>query len=150
MPDGTFAAIACGDFLILDLGATPLAVPHAGFDLIYYEREIALPTSRIMLDWVAIDLCADAACTTAYTVFFWGDDNADLNTNIGAANYLPPEYDNLPIPLSDLFGAPPYQTGIAIDVDGIAPPGAYRWVRIRSPLGGDNDPAEVDAIEVLP
>ncbi|MGQ0604711.1 MAG: hypothetical protein ACT4QE_23775 [Anaerolineales bacterium] len=132
------------------MGAVPIIAPHASYDLIYYEREITSPSGRIMLDWVAIDVCTDAACTTAYTVFVWGDANPDFNTNIGQAGYLPPELDNQVIPLTDLAGTPPYQTGIAIDVDAVAPPGTYGWVRIRSPFGGDNDPAEIDALDVLP
>lgn len=146
-PDGQFAALACGAFLIVDLGASPIIAPHAGYDLVYYERES--PAGFISMDWVIVDVCADAACLTAYTILNWGDGLADFNTHIGAV-HGPPEADNHTIPLADLWGAWPFQTGVAIDVDAVAPPGVYGWVRIRAPLGGANDPAEVDLIEVLP
>lgn len=99
-----------------------------------------------MLDWVIVDVCADSSCSTAYTVFYWGNATADFNTNIGALGYGPPESDNQLIPSTDLWGS----TGIAMDVDAVAPAGAYQWIRIQTPLGGANDPAEVDALEVLP
>jgi len=113
------------------------------YDLVYYERDTG---SSIMLDWVIVDVCADSSCSTAYTAFYWGNATADFNTNIGALGYGPPESDNQLIPSTDLWGS----TGIAIDVDAVAPAGAYQWIRIQSPLGGSNDPAEVDALEVLP
>jgi hypothetical protein len=50
-----------------------------------------------------------------------------------------------------LYGTAPYTTGIAIDIDGVAPAGTYQYVRIYSPPGGpDGYGPEVDAIEVLP
>ena len=46
--------------------------------------------------------------------------------------------------------SPGIYTGIAIDVDALGiPANQYRYVRIFSPNVG-NDPAEVDALEVLP
>jgi len=99
-----------------------------------------------LLDWVIVDVCADSSCATSYTVFYWGNAFADPNTNIGALGYGPPEADNQSIPQTDLWGS----TGIAIDVDAVAPAGTYQWIRIQSPLGDANDPAEVDALEVLP
>jgi hypothetical protein len=134
--------------LLLDLSAAPLTLPHAGDDLIYYERES--PPGFISLDQVLIEVCADAACLTAFPVFNWGDGAADLNTHLGLLGYGAPEADNQIIPLADLRGTPPYQTGIAIDVDAVAPADVYPWIRITSPLGGANDPTEVDAVEVLP
>lgn len=113
------------------------------YDLVYYVRDTG---GGIMLDWVIMDACADASCSTAYTIFYWGNATADTNTNIGVAGYGPPESDNQVIPSADLWGS----TGIAIDVDMVAPAGAYQWIRIYAPLGGPNDPSEVDALEVLP
>jgi hypothetical protein len=117
------------------------------YDLVYYEHDAG---GGIQLDWVTVDVCADPSCTVAFTVFDWGHGGVDTNTNIGVAGYGPPESDNQFIPYANLWGAAPYQTGIAIDVDMAAPAGTYQWVRIYSPMGGDNDPAEVDAVEVLP
>jgi hypothetical protein len=126
------------------LGVTPLVVPHAGFDLVYYEQE-ALP-GFIALDWVIVEICSDPVCAVSpIVVFNWGG-GVTANTNVSGF----PENDNELIPMSALWGTPPYQTGVAIDVDGLAPAGTYRWVRLTSPFGGDDDGSEVDAIEVLP
>jgi hypothetical protein len=117
------------------------------YDLVYYENNTG---SGILLDWVIVDVCADSSCTAAFTVFYWGNASADTNTNIGVAGYGPPESDNQSIPYADLWGSAPNQTGIAMDVDMAAPAGTYQWVRIYAPPDGANDPAEVDAVEVLP
>ena len=103
-----------------------------------------------MLDWVVVEVCPDAACATSYQVFYWGNASADLNTNIGAI-YGPPEIDNQSIPNADLYGTSPFQTGIAIDLDSVSgiPDGTYPYVRLYSPLGGGNDAAQVDALEVI-
>jgi hypothetical protein len=149
-PDGELAAVACGTVIIIDLQSNPIVISGSmdpDYDLVYYERGVG---GGIMLDWVMIDVCTDASCATAYTVFYWGNGVADANTSIGALGYGPPEADNQPIPSADLWGSAPYQTGIAIDVDLAAPAGAYQWIRIYAPPGGSNDPSEVDAVEVLP
>jgi hypothetical protein len=153
-PDGGFASIACGDFIIVNLGASPItvnpSVPHAGYDLVYYERENPVGSSEVMLDWVIVEI-GSSPSGPWYPVFNWYDNVVDTNTNVGQSIYGSGEQDNKSIPFSVLYGSSPYRTGIAIDVDTLAPPpGIYTWVRIRSPLGGDNDPAEVDSIQVLP
>ncbi len=102
------------------------------------------------MDWVIIEVCTDAACSTAYQVFNWYNGVIDTNTNIGAAGYTPGEPDNAPIPAAVLRASGSYQTGIEIDIDAVAPPGIYQYIRISVPLGGDNDAGEVDSIEVLP
>jgi hypothetical protein len=137
--------------MIVNLGASITVnpgMPHAGYDLVYYEREN--PAGSIMLDWVIVEI-GKSSSGPWYPVFNWYDGALDSNTNIAAMGYGSPEQDNMLIPVSVLYGSPPYQTGIEIDVDAVAPPpGLYNWVRISSPIGGDNDPAEVDAVEVLP
>jgi hypothetical protein len=138
--------IGCGGDLILDLGATPITVPHVSFDLVYYEREN--PLGFVALDWVIVEI-GTSATGPWIQVFNWGDGVPDNNTNI-ASYSAGGELDNESIPLTDLYGTPPFQTGVSIDVDGLAGPGSYGWVRISSPLGGSNDPSEVDAIEILP
>jgi hypothetical protein len=117
--------------------------------MIYYERENPAGSSEVMLDWVIVEI-ATSSNGPWYPVFNWYDNVIDTNTNVGQSVYGYGEQDNKPIPFSVLYGSTPYQTGIAIDVDGIAPPGVYTLLRIRSPLGGDNDPAEVDSVQVLP
>jgi hypothetical protein len=115
--------------------------------MIYYERAV---TTTVALDWVVIQL-SDTLTGTWTTIFNWGDDIYDANTNIpiGYVTDSDGEADNELI----LTGYPPpppvSQTGIIIDVEAIAP-GSYRYIRILSPLGGDNDPTEIDAIEIFP
>jgi hypothetical protein len=140
--------------MIVNLGANPITVnptlPHAGYDVIYYERENPAGSNQIMMDWVIVEI-ATSSSGPWYPIFNWYDNVIDSNTNVGQSIYGAGELDNEAIPDSVLYGSLPYKTGIAIDVDMVAPPpGVYSWVRISSPLGGDNDPAEVDAVEVLP
>jgi len=113
------------------------------------------------MDWVILQISTDG--TSWYTIFYWGDGNPDLNSNV--AGYLP-ETDNLPIPLSALYGSLPYQTGIEIDVDGAlgvavpgeladtvpgpVPNGSYRYLRIYSPLGGADNGLQFDSLQILP
>jgi hypothetical protein len=130
---------------VLDLGINPIVVPHSGYDLVDYELEN--PPGVVSMDWVIID-AGPTAGGPWITVFNWGDDVADMNSNL-AAYGADGEGDNENIPTSAFYGTT-YMTGIAIDVDGLLAPGSYQWVRIRSPLGGGNDGSHVDAIQVLP
>ena len=100
-----------------------------------------------MLDWVIIEV-RNCSGGSWYPVFSWYDGIVDNNTNVATAGFSG-EQDNKLISTGALYGSP-YQTGIAIDVDAVVPPDTYNCVRIRSPLGGDNDPAEVDSVQVLP
>jgi FlaG/FlaF family flagellin (archaellin) len=143
-PDGSFLTLGCGQSYTADLGAGPITT-HAGYDFVYYERAAGV---NIQVDQVIVDICIDAACTTSYTVFNWGDGVIATNTNIGVLGYSPGEPDNQIIPQSVLYGASPLQTGITIDVDAVAPAGTYRYVRITSPTSVDG--SEVDALQVLP
>jgi hypothetical protein len=132
----------------VNLGANIIVsgAPDTSYDLVYYENEN--PAGNIMLDWVIVEI-GNCSSGSWYPVFTWYDGILDSNTNVAAAGYGIGEQDNKMIPIGVLYGSP-YQTGIAIDVDAIAPPGLYNCVRIRSPFGGDNDPAEVDSVQVLP
>lgn len=147
-PNGQFATVACGKSIILIMDAAILVTgAEPAFDLVYYEIEYA--PGIIEMDWVVVEigLTSDGPW---FPIFNWGDNVLDANTNIGQLGYgLNGEPDNLPIPTSDLYGTP-LGTGIAIDADAVVPPGSYTWIRIVSPLGGDNDGPQVDAIEVLP
>jgi hypothetical protein len=149
-PDGAFHTIGCGQSIIVDLGGSPI-VTHAGYDLVYYERYTAAGPG-IYMDSVVVEVCSDASCTTTYTVFDWNDGALDLNTNIGAGGYTPGEPDNEPIPEGALYGTPPFQVGITIDVDAVAPSGTYGYLRLSAPaMGGSvTDGAEVDSVEILP
>ena len=145
-PDGAYLTLGCGQTYIVDLGGNPI-ITHAGYDIVYYER---LSSGNVLMDTVTVAVCTDPACSTKYLVFHWGDGALDTNTNIGAAGYTPGEPDNALIPPSALYGSSPYQTGITIDVDAVAPSGTYRFISIHSFGGGDWLGAEIDAIEVLP
>ncbi len=136
--------------MIVDLGAPNAITVNGGaetaFDLVYYENEN--PATMINLDWVIVEIGRSDSGPWVQ-VFYWGDGLLDSNTNIGQAGYgAGSEPDNQPIPFADLYGG--NSPGVAIDVDAFAPTGNYRWLRITTPLGGDNDAAEVDAIMSLP
>lgn len=153
--DNIWQDIYPGGFIVLDMGEANGVIDgdeYGGYDLVHYERDLDL-LGIVYMDWIQIELSVDQS--TWYTVFYWGDDdptNTD-NTNIAVyGNDADGEVDNEPIPISDLWPSnttPVYQTGIAIDIRGLAPSGyAYRYIRILCPLGGD-DPSHVDSIERL-
>ena len=159
-PDGSFASLPCGGLLILDLpelGYAPidLSVPDSAYDLVFYERKLP-PQDRdlIELDWVnvAVGPGPSGSCATSdwYIGFNWGDGVVTNNGHLGNSF---PEIDNQEIPLSALWGVYPLQTGVAIDLDSLSldiPPGMYPCIRIISPFNyPDNDPSEVDALEIL-
>jgi hypothetical protein len=146
LPNGTFAHIQCGSYLDIDLDnvGTPHITSHAGYDFVDYEQAAC---SGICLDWVQIDVCGDP-CTSWVTVFNWGDDIPDTNTNVAAFS-AGGELDNEDIPAAALLNG----SGVTIDVDplGPVPSGGYRYIRIWSPINWpNNDGAEVDSIDVVP
>jgi len=85
-----------------------------------------------------------------YTVFNWGDNNADTNTNMDfnilPNPQIPPEGDQRDIPAASLYNG----TGIAIDVDAIVPPGIYSYIRFIAPPGDADGQTEIDALDILP
>ena len=143
-PDGTIYDVPCGGSITLDLGATPINT-GVGYDLVFYESQNG---SDVHVDWVTIEV----GTTTGnwYTVFLWGNGTIDGNTSLGAAGYILGEPDNYIVPAvaPQFVGSPPYITGIAIDIDAVAPAGVYQYVRISSPPL-DTDGAQVDAVQVL-
>jgi len=72
-------------------------------------------------------------------IFYWGDSNSGNNGDVPPI-YYPPENDNQQIGMSELYN----QTGIRNNVGG-----TYRYVLIEAPPSC-GDPAQVDAVEVLP
>lgn len=88
--------------------------------------------------------------TNWYTVFNWGDNIADANSNMNfnilPNPQVPEEADQRAIPTSALY--PP--TGIAIDIDAIALPGTYSYIRFTAPPGDSDNQTEIDAVEILP
>ena len=148
-PNGSVAELQCGGYIDLDLDSAgaPRITSHPGYDLVDYE---ATGCAGTCLDWVQIDVCDDP-CSGWVTVFNWGDDIPDTNTNV-AAYAAGGETNNKSIPAAALNCANGYCTGITIDVDPFGvPPGGYRYLRIWSPINWpDNDGAQVDSIEIVP
>lgn len=150
LPNGTIAEIGCGQSIVVDLGAANAIVVNGGaepaYDLVYYEAED--PTASIGLDWVIIEVGTSSSGPWV-PVFYWGNHVPDQNTNVWQNGYgTSNEPDNRSIPFSALYGG--NSPGVAIDVDDVAPPNTYQWIRITAPTGGDNDAAEVDSIMSLP
>ena len=103
------------------------------------------PPGFITVDWVIIEISTDGS--NWIEVFNWGDSDPANNGMIGNPGSEP---DNYVLPLSALYNG--NTTGIAIDADAFVSSGprTFQYIRITSPLGGDNDGSEVDSIEILP
>jgi hypothetical protein len=121
---------------------------------VYYE----IPNgSGIWIDWMVVEI-SDGS--NWYTVFYWGNNIADTNSNMNFNAPLtitipdPQEVDQRDIASIDLYPfnpvTPPYNTGIAIDVDAIVPAGTYSYIRFYAPPGDADGQAEIDAIQILP
>lgn len=149
--DGFTDLVAPGNSVTIRF-STPLTVNgHAGYDLVYYELANG---AGIAMDLVALEI-GDG--NNWYTVFYWGDDVADTNSNmnigvIGGTETDNRDFSTLP-DASVLYNG----TGVTIELDGVVPPGTYPYFRILSPptasypSGLDTDGGcEVDAIVILP
>jgi len=146
-PDSNIYTLASGGTLTLNITTFvngDIGVP----DLVYYEFD---NMGMVYMDWVIIQI-GDGL--NWYTVFHWGDEIADMNTNMDF-NILPPptipplspqEADARAIPLSSFRN----NSGIEIDLDPFAPQGTYSWIRITAPMGDADNQLEIDAIESLP
>jgi hypothetical protein len=141
-PDGIPYNLPAGG--TLTLGINLVANGDSNFDLVYYEYPAG---SGILLDWVIIEI-SDG--NNWYTIFNWGDNIADTNSNMNfnilSNPQVPPEPDERDIPSGELYNS----TGIAIDVDSIVPAGTYSYIRFTAPTGDVDNNMEIDAIEVLP
>ena len=160
-PNGLTFSISCGSEVVVDLGGTPAGTNgNEDYDLVYYELGQSDPptsTSFIFMDWLVLQV----GQTTAgpwFTVFYWGDDVVDTNSNIGPTygGDGNGEINNEVIPTTAMYGTSPYTTGITIDIDARAPVGTYQYVRLYAPGGppspsgggGPLDAPNIDAIEV--
>jgi hypothetical protein len=141
-PDGIIYNLPSGG--MLTLGITLVVNGHPGWDLVYYERPAG---SGVFLDWVIVEI-SDG--TNWYTIFNWGNNVADTNTNMDfnilSNPQVPEEPDQRDIQKAELYNS----TGIAIDLDSIVPPGAYPYIRFIAPPGDVDNQMEIDAIQVLP
>jgi hypothetical protein len=144
---------------VIDLGIPlyALSTPDGIPDLVYFERNNDAFT--VAMDQVVIEL-GDYFLNVWYMIFNWGNGVADTNSNLNINNPAvgtpvagTPEADNQMITKAavPLYGTPPLDTGITIDIDGIPTPGTpYQWLRISVPTGGAGDGADIDSILVLP
>jgi hypothetical protein len=161
--DGNFFSVSAGDAIIIDLMGNPIIIdetPNPDVDLVLYEREDPARRGTIALDFVVVRI-AKSLLDTWFTVFHWGDQIPDANTNVESyASDADGELDNEAIPIDTpssplvptppLVGTPPFNTGIEIDVDSVVrTPGAYPLIMIGAPTNAA-DPAEVDAVQVIP
>jgi uncharacterized repeat protein (TIGR01451 family) len=148
--DGITDLVAPGNAVTIQFSAPLVVNGHPGYDLVYYELANG---GGIQMDLVVLEI---GNGTNWYTVFYWGDDVADTNSNLDSDLLSVSETDNQD------FSSPPagllYNgTGVTIELDGVVPPGTYPYFRIISPptagypLGVDTDGGcEVDAIVILP
>jgi hypothetical protein len=155
IPDGNVYNLPAGGSLTLALDSSIHVNGHNGYDLVYYELPMG---SGIWLDWVTVEV-GDGS--NWYTVFNWGDNIPDSNSNMDFTKlpypvmtpFPPPEEpDQRDIPSDYLYPFP--GTGVAIDLDGVVPPGTYPYIRFSCPISIDGVPdtdgkMEIDAIEVF-
>lgn len=156
--DGMISVVLPGTSVALAFDQPLLVGGHPGWDLILYE----LPNgSGVAMDLVILEI-GDG--TRWYTIFNWGDNLPDTNTNMDISVLGGQETDNRDFttsPNSDILypfgtGTPENPaTGIVIELDGVVPPGTYPYIRISSPAGGaagsDMDGGcEIDAIVIVP
>ena len=148
-PDGNFYALPSGGVLTMNIPTTVSGNP--GPDLVYYE---ITKSGEVFLDWIQVEV-GDGV--NWYTVFNWGNEIADSNSNMNFITLLSPllsptpppnEPDERHIQSTDLALYPP--TGISIDLDGIAPPGTYPLLRITAPPNDTDGMLEIDAILTIP
>ena len=131
--DGAYYEVGCGSGIVVDLGS-----PTWIGTLVFYEVENPATPGFIAMDWVIVYV-SDNASGPWTLIFYWGDTDSGNNGYI-PPGYYPPENDNQQIGFGELYN----NTGIRIDVGS-----TYRYVLIEAPPGC-GDPAQVDAIEVLP
>jgi uncharacterized repeat protein (TIGR01451 family) len=149
--DGLTDLVAPGSSVTIRL-STPLTVNgHAGYDLVYYELANG---AGIQMDLVVLEI-GDG--NTWYTVFYWGDDAADTNSNMDIGVIGGTETDNRDFSALPDAAVLYNGTGVTIELDGVVPPGTYPYFRILSPpsaahpSGVDTDGGcDVDAIVILP
>jgi uncharacterized repeat protein (TIGR01451 family) len=146
-PDNDYYPLPAGGTLTLNIPTTVNG--HAGWDLVYYEW---INQGEVYLDWIRVEI-GDGI--NWYLVFDWGNEAPDRNTNMNFEILPPPvfsappppeEYDQRHIPSGSLYN----MSGIAIDLDGMAPPGIYPYVRFTAPIGDRDGRLEIDAIVTLP
>jgi hypothetical protein len=162
-PNGLIAGILCGAQMIVPMVPTKTIVADGDFgvsDMVYYEFLQPIPPPPpppnrcagqrfVFMDWVVVQVGPSDAGPW-YTVFHWGDDVSDTNTNVAGFSVDPlGEENNEVICASELYNG--NSPGVEIDVDARAPAGTYTHVRLYVPGGPDPlDGLELDALDALP
>jgi hypothetical protein len=130
----------------------------------YYESDTG--AGNIQMDQIIIGITNDTLWLTYeyYEVFNWGNNVPDTNTNVDTTTLIDPpgnpanpEADNEVIPTSELYGSPPQQSGILIDVDNAPdppPPDTYNYVVIIAPpppaqIPAADTTAQINSIDVV-
>jgi hypothetical protein len=154
LPNGLVAGIQCGFDMIVPMAPkTIVADGDTAPDMVYYEYlqtsggPAACPNSFIFLDWVVVQV-GTSDTGPWYTVFHWGDNIPDTNTNVVSGT----EQNNAVYCASSLYGG---TSGVSINVDARAPAGVYTYVRLYVPVGPPPsspplDALELDALDALP
>ena len=85
--------------------------------MVYYEKEETSSARKIHLGAVLIEVY-DQTTAAWYVIYNWSDGVADTNANYNSVV----EPDGYPVDMDavPLYGAPPLNTGIAIDIDSVA------------------------------
>lgn len=143
-PNGSWYSVTPGGTVVWMLSQPIVADGDGGTpDFVYYER-FAVPahSDAVEMDWVQVEISQDG--NTWYQAFYWGDGAPDVNTNLDLSligDLCSTELDNCLISKDRLYK----NTGITVDIDGLAPSGLYPWIRIYAPPSPDD--SEVDAIQ---
>lgn len=142
--DGSITVLPSGSSVTLTFSTPVVVGSHSGYDLVFYE----LPSGiGIMMDHVILQV-SDGY--NWYTVFNWGDNNADTNSNLNINAVGGTEADNRDFSTSPASDVLHNASGVLVDLDGVVPNDTYLYIRILSPSGDTGDGSDVDAIEVLP
>src|SRR6266545_2232751 len=111
-PDGNTSTLGNGSSVEFNLSGFSLD-GNSSWDTVYYEMEEASSAGKIHLGAVRIEVY-DQTTSTWYTIYDWGDGIVDSNASYSNGNSEP---DGFPVDKSLLYGIPPLNTGIAIDID---------------------------------
>jgi hypothetical protein len=112
VPDGNTTPLGNGNSIEFNLSGF-LLDGSSTWDTVFYEQEAASAASKIHLGAVRIEVY-NQTTTAWYTIYEWGDGVSDANASYNNGNSEP---DGFPVDKSLLYGIPPLNTGIAIDID---------------------------------
>jgi hypothetical protein len=149
IPDGNTTTLGNGAWVEFNLSGF-LLDGNSAWDAVYYEMEETSSAGKIHLGAMKIEVY-DQTTATWFTIYYWGDNSADPNASYDRNGNLEP--DGFPVDMSALYGAPPFNTGIAIDIDSvlIGQPGVsigdlITQIRITSL---SNTKCDVDSLQML-